>query len=462
MSRDLTRRGFLAQGAALASSLAASSCGSGRLEAPERPPNIVFLMLDDLGYADFGCYGGEKIQTPNVDRLAAESLRFTDCYAGGAVCAPSRSVLMTGRHTGHTSVRANAGTAPILPEDITVGEVLQQAGYTTGVFGKWGLGDAHTTGEPQRQGFDESFGYLHQIHAHSYYPEFLWKNGEKYLLPGNAGDGQEQYSADIIFEESVEFVRRHRDRPFFLYGAYTLPHGRYEVPDNAPYTDKDWPEVEKNYAAMVTRADRQIGRMLEVLRELGLEEDTIVFVNSDNGGTQSRDEFFDCNGPLRGYKGDVYEGGIRVPMMVRWAGKTDAGRVSDVPWAFWDFMPTAAEIAGVSAPDQIDGVSVLPVIIGSSQPVHEHLYWEHHRFSRTLGALDPDSMQQAARGGEWKAVIPSPGAPLELYNLEEDIGERNNIAADHPRVAAELADYMSSARTEARPQVGGTFEFATE
>jgi len=455
---EITRRGFFG-----ASAGALAGCAPVQAPEPEsRPPNIVFVMLDDLGYADFGCYGGEMIETPNVDRFCAESVKFTDCYAGATVCAPSRSVLMTGMHTGHSSIRANAGTAPILPSDYTVGEMLREAGYVTGVFGKWGLGDAHTTGAPEAQGFDESFGYLHQIHAHTYYPEFLWKNGGKYPLPGNAGGKQEQWTGDIIFEESLEFVKKNRDRPFFLYGAYTLPHGRFEIPSDAPYAGKDWPQVEKNYAAMVTRADEHIGRLWRTLQELGLEEDTVFFVTSDNGGTPERAKFFDSNKPLRGGKGNLYEGGIRVPMMVRWAGKTDAGRVCDVPWAFWDFMPTAAELAGTHAPERVDGVSVLPMLIGSSRPVHEHLYWEHNVFDRETGALRPDALQQAVRMGDWKAVIPKAGRPLELYNLADDVGERSDVAASNQNVVPEITEYLADARTGPRPQVGGVFTPATE
>ncbi len=456
---NLTRRQFLGTAAGAG---ALAGCGSSPDEPAARPPNIVYVMLDDLGYADFGCYGGEMIQTPNVDRFCAESVKFTDCYAGATVCAPSRCVLMTGLHTGHSTVRANAGTAPIGPDDLTVGELLQQGGYRTGVFGKWGLGDAHTTGVPNLQGFDESFGYLHQIHAHSYYPEFLWKNGEKYPLPGNAGGQEEQYTGDLIFEESLNFVRNNKDAPFFLYGAYTLPHGRYEVPSDAPYTNKDWPQEEKNYAAMVTLADTHIGRLLDLLRELALDEDTIVFVTSDNGGTENRAAFFDSNKPFRGFKGNLYEGGIRVPMMVRWSGKTDAGRVCDVPWYFPDFLPTAAEIAGIRAPDGLDGKSVLPTIVGSSQPVHDFLYWEHNIHSRQTMSIVPDRLQQAVRTGDWKAVIPSPDAPFELYNLAADSGETVNVAAEHPVVVQQIQEYLETARTEPGPHMGGTYEFATE
>jgi arylsulfatase A-like enzyme len=299
------------------------------------------------------------------------------------------------------------------------------------------------------------------MHAHTYYPEFLWKNGERYELPGNRNGGRGQWSADLIAAEALEFVRNNKDKPFFLYGAFTLPHGRYEVPNDEPYSDRDWPRAEKNYAAMVTRADGHIGQLLSLLKELELEGNTIVFFTSDNGGTPGVGEFFDSNKPLRGHKGQLYEGGIRVPMTVRWPGKIEAGSVSDVPWAFWDFLPTAAELAGAQAPSGLDGVSVVPNLLGSSQEPHEFLYWEHHRFDRKAKSLSADSMWQAARMGEWKAVRPKPGAPLELYNLRADIGETTNVAAENPEALAKIESYLATARTEPRPQVGGTFEFAT-
>jgi arylsulfatase A-like enzyme len=431
--------------------------------AAARPPNIVFIMLDDLGYGDVGCYGQEKILTPNIDRLSREGMRFTDCYAGGSVCAPSRSVLMTGFHAGHTSVRANAGTVPLLPGDVTVAQVLQSAGYATGGFGKWGLGDVGTTGVPSKHGFDEFFGYLHQIHAHSYYPEFLWRNEQKYPLPGNRNNGRKQYSADLIADHALQFVRDNKDKPFFLYATYTLPHGRYEVPSVAPYSEKNWPPVEKTYAAMITRADRQVGDILALLKELRLEDNTIVFFTSDNGGTGGSTHdlhFFHSNGPLRGQKGQLYEGGIRVPMIVRWPARIQPGSVNSFPWAFCDFMPTAAELAGVKPPAGIDGISVLPTLRGGRQ-TREFLYWEHHQFDRKRNELRLAAMAQAARMGGWKAVRRKPGSPLELYNLRADIGETKDLAARNPSVVKKLESYLRTAHTKPRPHTGGSFEFAT-
>ncbi len=448
-------------GLAFNSSINAGGAGGA---VQRRKPNIVFILADDLGQGDVGAYGQKLIKTPNIDRLAAEGMKFTQAYAGGAVCAPSRSVLMTGRHTGHTTVRANAGTIPILDEDITVAEILKQAGYATGGFGKWGLGDAGSAGVPSRQGFDEFFGYLHQIHAHTYYPDFLWKNEQKLPLPGNLEGRNGQYSADLIAEESLRFVRQHKDRPFFLYAAFTLPHGRFEVPSDEPYSGMNWPQPEKNLAAMITRLDGHIGKLMGLLKELRLDDNTIVFFTSDHGapsGPGRRFELFRSNGPMRGEKGNLYEGGIRVPMIVRWPGRVAAGATNDLVWTFWDFMPTAAELAGAKAPANIDGVSVLPVLLGAKRkPQPERFfYWEHHQYDRRMEALRPSSMWQAARLGDWKAVRVKPDAPPELYNLRDDVGETTNVAAAHPEVIARIEAYLKTARTEPRPHNTGSFEY---
>ena len=447
----LTRRTFLASAAAATLP-----------PAPARKPNIVFVLLDDLGYGDFGCYGQKKIRTPNVDRLAREGLRFTDCYAGGAVCAPSRSVLMTGLHMGHTPVRANAGTVPIAASDYTVVEALKAAGYATGGFGKWGLGDAGTSGAPTRHGFDEFFGYLHQVHAHDYYPEFLWDNERKYPLPGNAGGKRAQYSADIIAERSFDFIRKNRNRPFFLYACYTLPHGRYEIPTVAPYESEPWTPGQKTYAAMVTRADTYIGRLMELLEQYGLHENTVFFVTSDNGapyGEEKGFSFFQSNGILRGQKGELYEGGIRVPMIVRWPGRTPAGRISDSPWGFFDIFPTLAEIAGAPLPPGLDGISALPLLLGAEGPKRDFLYWEFLTFDQKLKKLREDRLAQAVRHGHWKAVRPRPGAPLELYNLRDDPSETRDVAASHPDIVARIEDYLKTARTKPRPHTEGSMNW---
>lgn len=450
----LSRRGFLA-----------ASGAAGLLQgAPVRRPSIVFVILDDLGYGDFGCYGQTKIKTPNADRAAAEGTRFTDCYAGGAVCAPSRSVLMTGLHMGHTPVRANAGTIPIAESDYTVAQALKAAGYATGGFGKWGLGDARSTGSPARHGFDEFFGYLHQVHAHSYYPEFLWDNEKQYPLPGNADGKRGQYSADIIAERSFEFLRKNRNRPFFLYACYTLPHSRFEIPSLAPYENEPWTTGQKTYAAMVTRADAHIGRLLALLKEYDLDRDTLVFITSDNGahfGEEKGFGLFQSNGILRGQKGELFEGGIRVPMIARWPGKIAAGRTSGYPWGFFDVFPTLAEVAGAKTPAGLDGVSVAPVLFGGKPPQREFLYWEFLTYDNQQRRLRTERMAQAVRHGDWKALRLKPGAPLELYNLRADPGEKHNVAAANPAVVRRIETYLKTARTEPRPHDQGSMQWVT-
>ncbi len=427
----------------------ASAAGPGPAERRRRP-NIIFILADDLGYGDLGCYGQKVIRTPHLDRMATEGVRFTDCYAGSTVCAPSRCALMTGLHTGHCRVRGNA-LVPLLPEDVTVAELLKQAGYATGIVGKWGLGEPDTTGLPNRQGFDYWFGYLNQRNAHNYYPEFLWRNEEKAELPGNLEGAKGEYSHDLFTQEALEWVHAHASEPFFLYLAYTIPHannelGRetgngMEVPTDAPYSDEKWAQPQKGHAAMITRMDRDIGSLLSLLKELGIDEETIVFFTSDNGPHKeggADPAFFDSSGPLRGFKRDLYEGGIRVPMMVRWPGRIPGGRESDQPWTFWDFLPTAAQFAGVKAPEGIDGISMLPALFGRQQKSHEFLYWEFHE----------RGFQQAVRMGNWKAVRKGTKKPIELFDLLKDIGETTDIAAEHPDVVATIEDYLATARTD--------------
>src|SRR6516162_1054573 len=335
-------------------------------DKPSRP-NIILILADDLGYGDVGCYGQKRIQTPQIDRLAAEGMRFTQCYAGSTVCAPSRCALMTGLHSGHGTVRGNA-LVPLAPEDVTVAEVLKEANYATALIGKWGLGEPGSTGIPNRKGFDYFFGYLNQQHAHNYYPDYLWKNQEKVNLAGNVvknnvATERAQYSHDLFTNQALGFLDSRKrltpDKPFFLYLAYTIPHannerGRaegngMEVPSDAPYSGRPWPQAQKNHAAMITRLDADVGKLLERLKVLGLDEQTIIFFSSDNGPHKeggADPKFFQSAGALRGHKRDLTEGGIRVPMIVRWPGKIKAGTVSDQVWAFWDFLPTAAELAG--------------------------------------------------------------------------------------------------------------------
>ncbi len=467
----MSRRTFLA--GCGAAGLAACGCGNGGENGrdPEssmtRKPNIIHIMADDLGYGDLGCYGQEMIRTPNIDRLAEEGVRFTDHYAGSTVCAPSRCCLMTGLHTGHAYIRGNKSTPPSgqepIPDDtVTVAEVLKRAGYATGLVGKWGLGAPGSVGVPNRQGFDHFFGYLCQGHAHNYYPEFLYRNDEEAPLEGNtveparyygAGVAAERavYSHDLMAEEALAFVERNSGGPFFLYLALTIPHANneagkegMEVPSDEPYGCEPWPQQQKNHAAMITRMDRDIGRLMAKLEGLGIAGDTVVFFTSDNGPHReggADPEFFDSNGPLRGIKRDLYEGGIRVPMIARWPGRIPAGSVTGHVSAFWDFLPTAADIAGVETPVGLDGVSCLPTLLGDSgdQRRHDHLYWEFHEGSGS---------KQAARSGNWKGVRNRPSRPLELYDLSTDIGEEHDVAADHPDVVRAIERYLETARTE--------------
>ncbi len=454
----MNRRSFLAQ-------LSAAPLLAGSMKAAATAPNIVFVLLDDAGYGDIGCFGQKLIQTPNIDRIAAEGMRFTDCYAGAAVCAPCRAVLMTGLHGGHAPIRANAGTIPMLPEDRTVAQMLHEAGYATGGFGKWGLGDAGSVAVPTKKGFDEFFGYLHQVHAHSYYPEFLWDNEKKFPLPGNSGGKTGQYSADLIAGRAMQFLRKQKPgKPFFLYFCTTLPHAKFEGPDVKPYEDKPWTAGQKQYAAMVTRADRYVGEIAKHLRETGQERNTIIFVTSDNGahsGEEKGFEFFRSNDGLRGEKGQLYEGGIREPMMVRWPGRVKAGAVSHLPWAFCDFFPTAAAIAGVPAPAGLDGISVLPELLGQEQKRHEYLYWEHHRNNAKTKDLDLTAMVQAVRMGDWKGIRLKPGVPLELYDLRTDFSEKKNVAAEHPDVVRKIEAIMKAAHTKPRPHNTGDMKWVT-
>lgn len=422
---------------------------SDKLQPPK--PNIIFILADDLGYGDLGCYGQTKIKTPNIDRLAAEGMRFTQCYAGSTVCAPSRSALMTGQHTGHTRIRGN-DAYPLQPEDITVAEVLQKAGYKTGAIGKWGLGLGNTTGNPTKQGFEEWFGYFGQTHAHDYYPVELYRNDRVVPLEGNANGAKGQYSHDLFTMAATNFVRVTKYFSFFLYLPYTIPHANnelgkksgngMEVPSDEAYTKEKWPQPEKNKAAMITRLDRDIGLLLQQLKRLNLESNTVIFFTSDNGPHKEggvKPEFFKSSGPLRGIKRDLYEGGIRVPMIVRWPGKIPAGKVSDQVWAFWDFLPTAAEIAGEKPPENIDGISMLPTLFGKKQTnQHEFLYWEFHE----------KGTKQAVRMGDWKAVRLAPKEPLELYHLKTDAAEGKNVADDHPEIISKIENYLLTARTE--------------
>jgi arylsulfatase A-like enzyme len=429
--------------------------------APRRP-NIILILADDLGYGDLGCYGQTKIKTPNLDRLAAEGIRFTDFYAGSTVCAPSRCSLMTGFHTGHAWIRGN-GKQALRPGDQTVAEALKTSGYHTGLLGKWGLGNEGSSGMPQEKGFDEFGGYLDHIHAHDYYTDYLWRydprNGfNRMSLVENAGGRKAIYTPDLFTDAALNFMRINQPdalnhyRPFFLFFSSTLPHAHNEagekdgqgmpVPGDALYSGEPWPQAEKNKAAMITRLDAEVGRLLDKLKELKIDDNTIIFFTSDNGPHKEGGvdpAFFKSSGPFRGIKRDLYEGGIRVPMIVRWPAKIKPGRVSDQVWAFWDFFPTVAELAGAKSPYWLDGISMAPTLLGKSQNKrHDFMYWEFHE----------TGFQQAMRMGDWKAVRPQAGQPIELYNLKQDPGEQHDLLQQNPAIVARMESYFPSARTD--------------
>jgi uncharacterized sulfatase len=432
-----------------------------------RRPNIIFILADDLGYGDVGCYGQQRIKTPNLDRMAAEGLRFTQAYAGGTVCAPSRCVLMTGLHVGHARVRGNGdATRPGLAlraDDVTVARVLQDAGYATSLVGKWGLGEAdkNKQGLPRRQGFDYFFGYLKHGHAHNYYPDFLWRNESVVQLPNvisqhpahkrNVAEKKVAYSHDLFAEEALEFVRRHRDELFFLYVAFTIPHANneagergMEVPDYGAYAELDWPEPQMAHAAMITRMDADIGRLLKLIAELGIDDDTLVIFSSDNGPHREAGfdaDFNDSNGPLRGYKGGVTEGGIRVPMIARWPGRVPAGDTTESPVSFADIMPTLAALCGGNAPDRIDGLDFSPTLLGSEQPelADRFFYWEWNK---------KGLRSQSSRWRQWKAVRNPQTGSLAIYNLAADVGETRDLSAQRPDIVAKFDDYFRTARTD--------------
>lgn len=429
--------------------------------AADRKPNIVFILADDLGYGDLGCYGQTMIATPMIDRLASQGMRFTQAYAGATVCAPSRCSLMTGLHGGHARIRGNKDV-PLRPEDVTVAKILKDAGYATALIGKWGLGDPGSTGIPTRQGFDYFFGYTNQTHAHNSWPEYLWRNEEKVVLQNKLPEGAKtrhgegvsekkvEFSNELFIREAGQYIQSNKAKPFFLYLALTAPHANnegkqngIEVISDAPYTDKPWPQNEKNKAALVAWLDGAVGRVMESLKEAGIDQDTLVLFTSDNGPHKeggSDPAFFKASGPLRGIKRDLYEGGIRVPFIARWPGKIAAGVTSDAQFAFWDFLPTAAELAGASdkVPPKLDGISFVPTLLGKPQTPHEYLYWEFHERGFT----------QAIRAGNWKAVRHGTTAPIELYDLSKDLGEASNVTGEHPQVVARMQTLFSQARVD--------------
>ncbi|MEZ6064291.1 MAG: arylsulfatase [Planctomycetaceae bacterium] len=455
----------------------------------QRPPNVVFIVADDLGYSELGCFGQEKIRTPRIDELAAEGMRLTNHYCGNPVCATSRCVLMTGKHSGHATIRDNRGMArmpgdrpeipfvyggqePIPDDEVTVAELFKAQGYATAAFGKWGLGATGNSGDPLAQGFDHFVGYQCQAHAHNFYPYYLVRDHEHVPLPGNNRDlTGETYAPDVYTEAALEFIRGHQDEPFFVYYPTIVPHLALQVPEDSlnEYKGK-WddpayeggkgylphPHPRAAYAAMVTRMDRDIGRLMDLVSELGLKEETIFVFTSDNGPTYDRlggsdSEFFASAGPLRGLKGSIYEGGIRVPLVVRWPGHVPAGSESDLPTAFYDWMPTLMDLIGKpeTTPASSDGLSFASTLLGrgDQQSPHEYLVWEFPGYGG----------QQAVRMGDWKGVRQNllvknakqrnTELQIELYNLKEDVGESRDVAAEHPEVVAEIAKIMRAEHT---------------
>ena len=442
----------------------------------ENQPNIIYILADDLGYGDLSCYGQKKFLTPNIDKLAKAGMLFTQHYSGSTVCAPSRSALMTGKHTGHTFVRGNKevqpeGQHPIPNETFILPELLKQKGYTTGAFGKWGLGFPGSEGDPMNQGFDRFFGYNCQRLGHHYYPRHLWDNRDSISLAENSGQQKGTYAPSIIHEKTIDFIEKNKDNPFFLFVASIIPHAELIAPEplmkkyrgkflpekaykgtdngpkyrNGPYESQK--ETHAAFVAMIDLLDQQVGEIMNKVEELGIADNTIIVFTSDNGPHKeggADPDYFDSNGPLKGTKRDLYEGGIRVPMIVKWPNKIKANSTSHHVSAFWDIFPTLAEITGAETDEELDGISFLPTLTGDIQQKHNYLYWEFHERGG----------RQAIRKGDWKAVKynvnKKPNQLIELYNLKEDIGEINNVAAQHPKIVEEMEELLETARTPSK------------
>jgi len=453
--------------------LAFSSHSNSLLKADDRP-NLIWIMADDLGFGDLGCYGQKVIQTPNLDRMAEEGMRFTQFYAGATVCAPSRSVLMTGQHHGRTRVRGNAGkTNPkaqaLLPEDVTVAKVVHDAGYRTALTGKWGLGDQGEaeSGLPRRQGFDYFFGFLNQNHAHNHFPDYLWRNEAKVSLPnkiipvGDSGGGYAiealQFADDVIADEAMQFVEQNKSNPFYLYWSMVIPHANNErtrelkdgaeVPSYGTYTDKDWPNPDKGQAAMISMMDQYVGRMLATLNKLGIADKTLVIFTSDNGPHNESNhnlERFRPSGPFSGIKRSLTDGGIRVPAIAWWPNHIESGTTTDHVAYFGDWMATAAELAGGKVPEGCDSISFLPTLLGqpSLQKKHEFLYWEFHE-----GGFKQAALYQ----GRWKGIRSgNANSAIALFDLRSDIAEKENVASKNPEIAATIGEYLTTARSDSK------------
>jgi arylsulfatase A-like enzyme len=429
---------------------------AGGIAGAATKPNLVFILSDDLAQGDCGSYGQKLIRTPNLDRMAREGTRYTQAYSGTTVCAPSRTSLMTGLHMGHSPIRANReiqpeGQKPLPEGTFTVAKLLRGAGYATAVIGKWGMGMFDTSGSPLKNGFDHFYGYNCQRHAHSYFPKYLYDDDRRFELPGNDGNTKVEgrgatYAQDLIAAETLKWVRTQKDKPFFLFYAITLPHGAFQINDQGIYQDKPWTTQQKNYAAMVTRLDRDVGRLLDLLRELGVDKNTLVMFSGDNGSSFAPDseigKLFDqtMGGKLRGFKRSMYEGGLRQAAFAWWPGTVPAGRVSDEPWAFWDYLPTVAELSGTKLPAGFkpDGHSLAAFLKGGSAPKRDYFYWELHEGASI----------QAVRWDDWKAVRHGPAKPIELYDLKSDVAESIDLAGTKPALVARAESLFRSARED--------------
>lgn len=416
--------------------------------ASAAPPNFIFILSDDIAQGDLGCYGQKLIQTPRLDRMASEGTRYTQAYCGTTVCAPSRASFFTGLHSGHCPIRGNwevapEGQLPIPSETVTIAEVAKTAGYVTATFGKWGMGFFDSTGSPLKQGIDHFFGYNCQRLAHSYFPTYLHHNDQPFLLPGNDGLGVGRtYAQELIQNDMIQWLRANSQKPFFLFYAITLPHARHEIDDFGLYKDKPWSDLEKSYAAQVTRIDSDVGELLDTLRELGIDKNTLVIFTGDNGssfasGSKIGKRFNQASNGLRGFKRDLYEGALRQAGIAWWPGTVPAGRVDHEPWAFWDMMPTFVEMSGAKPPQgyETDGHSLLSYLKGGNAPQRESFYWELHESNRPI---------QAARFGKWKAVRNGIDKPIEIYDLDTDPAESKDLAESNPHLVKRASEILAA------------------
>ncbi len=423
--------------------------GSASLAADR--PNLIFVLSDDIAQGDVGAYGQQLIQTPNIDRLCREGTRYLSAYTGTSVCAPSRSSFFTGLHMGHCPTRANReiqpeGQRPLPPNMVTIGKILKSAGYKTATMGKWGMGMFDTPGSPLKNGIDHFFGYNCQRHAHSYFPTYLYNDDQRIAIPENANGKKQVYAQNLIQQDVLKWVDRNAGGPFFLFYAVTLPHGKFEIDDQGIYKNRQWTEREKNYAAMVTRLDSDLGGLVELLKKKGIARKTLIVFAGDNGSsfnpkTPIGNRFNQTmDGKLRGFKRGMYEGALRQAAFAWWPGTVPAGRVTDEPWAFWDLLPTFAELAHAKLPtgSQPDGYSLVDFLKGGPAPTRDYFYWELHEGRNHI---------QAIRWGDWKAVRPKASGPVELYDLAKDVGETTNLAAEHPELVARAVALMNGART---------------